>query len=138
MEDLEQYSTPRSDEERLEYNLNYNSSLSDIGEIERFRYLYSSNSPLNLGAISIKLNFDVEADNLNRLMLIDLDKLEELICSEHHCSICLEQYVNSTNEEAKVSKVQCGHYFHNNCIEKWMSKNNLTCPICRTPMTVIS
>ena len=41
------------------------------------------------------------------------------------CSICLEKL-----NKNKVY-LNCNHYFHKDCINKWKTRNN-TCPICRT------
>jgi hypothetical protein len=42
------------------------------------------------------------------------------------CSICL-QYI----EKNKIcKKLSCGHLFHCECIDKWLS-DNITCPYCR-------
>ena len=41
------------------------------------------------------------------------------------CSICLEKL-----NKNKVY-LNCSHYFHKDCINKWKTRNN-TCPICRT------
>ena len=41
------------------------------------------------------------------------------------CSICLEP-IN------KETKLNCGHCFHPECIEKWFDGND-TCPYCRDP-----
>lgn len=39
------------------------------------------------------------------------------------CTICL-------SETECDRQLYCGHSFHNECIEKWLEKNN-TCPNCR-------
>ena len=46
------------------------------------------------------------------------------------CSICLEKL-----NKNKVY-LNCSHYFHKDCINKWKTRNN-TCPICRTRITLI-
>lgn len=40
------------------------------------------------------------------------------------CAICLEY--------EGTEKIKCGHEFHDQCIEKWLSIKN-SCPICRQP-----
>ena len=42
------------------------------------------------------------------------------------CTICLD------NIENNCIKLECGHYFHMNCIRNWMLRRNTTCPICRS------
>lgn len=39
------------------------------------------------------------------------------------CSICMEKLTYKTH-------LQCGHCFHDDCIDTWLSTHN-TCPICR-------
>ena len=47
------------------------------------------------------------------------------------CSICLEKL-----NKNKVY-LNCNHYFHKDCINKWKTRNN-TCPICRTRIIQIN
>ncbi|KAL6217879.1 hypothetical protein ACLB2K_011096 [Fragaria x ananassa] len=45
------------------------------------------------------------------------------------CSVCLVEF----EDEDVVSQLsKCGHVFHMDCIEKWMERNNFTCPLCRS------
>ncbi|CAD8072915.1 unnamed protein product [Paramecium primaurelia] len=43
------------------------------------------------------------------------------------CMICLEDY----QENQIVRTMPCWHYFHQECIDKWLHKSTL-CPICKT------
>lgn len=43
------------------------------------------------------------------------------------CGVCLSEY--EMGESLKILPL-CSHYFHQNCIEKWLSINKV-CPICR-------
>lgn len=49
-------------------------------------------------------------------------------CYNHSpdCPICLEKLVSEN-----VQELQCGHMFHNKCLEKWLEENH-TCPYCRS------
>lgn len=53
-------------------------------------------------------------------------------CSEvqQECSVCLNHF----ESESRINKLECGHLFHNVCLEKWLKYSNTTCPLCRTPM----
>ena len=53
--------------------------------------------------------------------VILLDKEEEEICS-----ICLIFFKNGD----QISRLNCGHLFHTNCVNKWIS-NKKNCPLCR-------
>jgi len=46
--------------------------------------------------------------------------------STTQCSICFEEYT----ENQKISKLPCGHFYHQYCIEKWLKRSRL-CPYCR-------
>lgn len=41
------------------------------------------------------------------------------------CSICLENF-----EQIEIYKLRCGHLFHKNCLNEWMS-HKTTCPLDR-------
>lgn len=44
------------------------------------------------------------------------------------CSICLCEF--SSDEE--LGFLQCGHFFHKDCIKQSLKKSGLKCPLCRT------
>lgn len=43
------------------------------------------------------------------------------------CTICLSDF--EMGESA--SKLPCGHFFHSDCVESWLTKSRNTCPLCR-------
>lgn len=50
-------------------------------------------------------------------------------CGDEACSVCLVEF-ESDDFVSKLSK--CGHVFHGACIEKWVERNQFTCPLCRS------
>lgn len=44
------------------------------------------------------------------------------------CPICLDAFA----EEALVRPLDCGHYFHIECIDPWLLNRSNRCPICKT------
>lgn len=52
--------------------------------------------------------------------------------SSSSCSICLMDY-----KECDFLRMlpACGHFFHDKCVDPWL-RINLTCPVCRTPITL--
>lgn len=44
--------------------------------------------------------------------------------SADQCPICLE----NSNHPVQT---RCGHFFHTNCIDRWVAGGNETCPLCR-------
>ena len=54
------------------------------------------------------------------------DYVENQTCvNEDECSICYE-----TTKDSEIIKLKCDHFFHKECIEKWVEKAG-TCPLCR-------
>ena len=45
-----------------------------------------------------------------------------------NCPICLD---NMDKESANAIKLECNHFFHNECIVKWLSMDNTICPLCK-------
>lgn len=48
-----------------------------------------------------------------------------------HCSICLGEY----EDNEVVSKLPCGHMYHDDCIGSWCS-NHTRCPLCNTDLEI--
>ena len=93
-------------------------------------------SPESLGVV-----FDL-ADEMDLIDIITLVKKrkqqvpvlglsgseERVIGDDETCPICVENLKDST-----IVKTQCGHLFHNACIQQWrVEKNN--CPYCRAEL----
>jgi hypothetical protein len=51
------------------------------------------------------------------------------------CSICLSK-LSKLVISSKSHTLSCNHTYHKNCIDEWF-KNNSTCPLCRTNITII-
>ncbi|KAI3983781.1 hypothetical protein MKX01_001185 [Papaver californicum] len=49
------------------------------------------------------------------------------------CSVCMGESETST-EEGK--RLPCNHVYHLECISKWISRSNNSCPLCRTLITL--
>ena len=61
----------------------------------------------------------------NKDLLKYVSKIEQI--PEEECSICYNNYDKGDN----ISKLNCSHIFHNECIKKWFL-NSGTCPMCRS------
>ncbi|KAK9119845.1 hypothetical protein Scep_017938 [Stephania cephalantha] len=44
------------------------------------------------------------------------------------CCVCLHGY----EAEEEVSELDCKHFFHKGCLEKWLDHKHTTCPLCRS------
>ncbi|XP_022862497.1 RING-H2 finger protein ATL22-like, partial [Olea europaea var. sylvestris] len=69
-----------------------------------------------------------------------IDELKKKYCTVSEgpnfvsCAICLEEY---QCEETIKYITQCGHYFHCDCIDQWLQKNQ-SCPVCRTSLSRVN
>lgn len=66
---------------------------------------------------------DDEGNQLTGVMFGDKEKEE--IC----CPICLVEF---EAEDAVTHLPRCAHLFHIHCIEPWLLRGHLTCPLCRS------
>ncbi|XP_031489987.1 RING-H2 finger protein ATL7-like isoform X2 [Nymphaea colorata] len=55
---------------------------------------------------------------------------ESFLIRETQCSVCLGDYESNERLQQIPS---CGHTFHMECIDSWLTKNT-TCPLCRTSL----
>ena len=114
---------------------------------ERFRYLNFPSARFN----GIYLTFEELGDFLNtvdynistveswsnrndtlekvywpKLVKKAIPVLDTILPIGEECGICL----NSLNETEVCGNMKCKHYFHCECIQKWLENKN-TCPVCR-------
>ncbi|KAJ3177762.1 hypothetical protein HDU87_004284 [Geranomyces variabilis] len=56
------------------------------------------------------------------------DDVETSSTQSDSCPICIESFV----EEEPIRELSCGHYYHCQCIELWLTTRNGICPLCRS------
>lgn len=56
---------------------------------------------------------------------------DECECEVDDCTICMEAF----QVEENVKCLPCRHWFHEACVDQWLSVN-FTCPLCRLPPTI--
>ena len=61
------------------------------------------------------------------IIIEDINKLDE---GNKSCMICLEEF----HSKEKVTALPCLHYFHTQCIKKWIQKQT-SCPVCKFELT---
>lgn len=44
------------------------------------------------------------------------------------CAVCLCEI----KEADEIRELQCQHYFHGDCLDKWIGYRHSTCPVCRS------
>lgn len=71
-------------------------------------------------------NINKDIMNDNKSDSYDINSNE----SDNECVICLENL-----SEDDIAILECGHYFHYKCVEKWLKKEN--CPTCRDGEVIV-
>lgn len=51
-------------------------------------------------------------------------------CGAMACQVCLDEL----RPADEVSRLPCGHAFHDECISRWLTECRATCPICASPL----
>jgi hypothetical protein len=110
--------------------------INSINSINSIFYILLDNT-LN---VSDYFNHDLE-DVKVTLTQDDFNKLNEIKVSKENyenykreCNICMDDY----KIDDLVIEVPCKHVFHKECIENWLCKEKISCPICRTDCRNIS
>jgi hypothetical protein len=73
----------------------------------------------SITSILYKKPTDIFIDKCTRIKKNEEDKV---------CSICLNNF--KKNELKRT--LHCNHEYHKKCIDKWINKNNNSCPTCRS------
>lgn len=55
--------------------------------------------------------------------------------TDEPCSICFQKFAAS-KDRATTHTTSCGHIFHADCVEAWLSCSGKACPICRADLVV--
>ena len=75
---------------------------------------------------------DDNSDSISKEALESLPVVEfkdsNISTEDANCGICLCSY--ESNDLIKL--LPCGHHFHSDCIDQWLSVNK-TCPYCKQP-----
>ena len=83
------------------------------------------------------LQLEEEVGNVNKGM--SKDKIKEIPIKPYHkalfedncqCIICMESF----SENELVKQLPCGHIFHGDCIDHWLSQQK-NCPFCKAECT---
>ncbi|TPX33463.1 hypothetical protein SmJEL517_g03678 [Synchytrium microbalum] len=55
------------------------------------------------------------------------DEKDDAVYEQDACCICIEDYKDGD----KLRELLCGHYFHIQCIDPWLSRDSPFCPLCK-------
>jgi hypothetical protein len=103
--------------------------------------IYSHNSMINIlnsifNELEGNLNENELTDNTFEDVIItvdenDIKKLKSIKLQsniDNNCIICMENMI----KDEIVTELNCGHFFHTECIEPYLKQYNYKCPICRS------
>ena len=122
------------------YNFEYNFGTSEGTAAEENLYLRDVNDRTRNDHLSnlqyhsyrdSEENVELLDKYVNRFKSINLDynSLETTNNKDIVCSICLD---NNDNDNLKYKLPNCTHFYHKDCIDKWIKLHNNSCPTCRT------
>ena len=108
----------------MSHSINFNNigsqTLNPEQIFSNFNNLVNTINQHNQNMEDVKVTLD-ESDLAN----IKTEVLEaDLNCK---CSICMMDL----KKDEKVSKLECEHIFHTDCILQWLKEYNYKCPVCR-------
>lgn len=73
-------------------------------------------------------SFDPVFSDFN-ILSSDLIKFKNLLTQDNpHCTICFEDFEG--DEDVRI--LECQHYFHPKCIDRWLIGHSKKCPCCRS------
>ena len=122
--------------------VSFMSMILNIGQSIYFLYYYNHNNfMLAIGIlVCVIWNFEITSKIVYLLLYVNLRQTPRIQnitliksnkrCTEKitdPCPICLEEY----QIDDFITTLQCDHFFHSDCIEKWMEKSQM-CPYCRS------
>ncbi len=121
--DTNNVSTIDNNIEPIRYNTGATGTTRNIG---------ATGNPLEAQILDKLKNVPVE------LLIVQIDKLGP----QPICVICCEEFADNSPANAqllaKCKTLNCGHRYHEPCIDKWLQQNDLNqCPVCRQTKTAI-
>lgn len=69
----------------------------------------------------------VDALPERQIDIIQLSKSGDMDEGAMKCMVCLNEY----EDKESVRTMPCMHYFHKDCIDKWLLSRGRQCPICK-------
>ena len=106
-----------------------------VGIIFKLAYLVVFLLIIEIIIASLIKDYIIEDDNEsnsqddNVIQIEFIEQREDDLINFAKCTICLQ-----SNKE-DIVKLTCGHLFHKDCLEKWISYDTI-CPICRINLIV--
>ena len=120
------------------FNININNNIDDDSKIEQdiIEQLYPDPDKMTYEQL---LELEEKVGNVSKgLTKAQIRKIPRFIYQknkykniDNKCVVCQYEFKNGEN----ITKLNCGHVFHTDCVDTWLSKNKV-CPMCHKEITV--
>jgi hypothetical protein len=126
---IEQEQEQASDELYEQYTNRDQPSSSSTLLNEFFDIIFNSLTNENFNDTNIyeDVKITLTKEQFNKIDKYIINKNNLIEYEGKDCNICMDTY----NIDNIVVKLGCGHLFHTECIESWLCKEKISCPVCR-------
>lgn len=76
---------------------------------------------------------EIKILNLDLLFMYHYNNTEK---TDHYCRICNKHIMFTKTNKIKLTQGKCKHVFHKDCIDDYIRKGNILCPIDLTPWAI--
>ena len=136
--DYEDYYEDKNINNQINNHFNYNNNNDDDSKIEQdiIEQLYPDPDKMTYEQL---LELEEKVGNVSKgLTKAQIKKIPRFIYQknkykniDNKCVVCQYEFKNGEN----ITKLNCGHVFHTDCVDTWLSKNKV-CPMCHKEIIV--
>ena len=111
-------------------NLEFEHVINQIQLFDRNREFEQQNNTNNYFSNLENVKLVISPDVLSNIPIMKYSKLMSINQTNilnKTCSICQEDFEQTDT----IRQIKCGHVYHQFCIDKWLTKYDYKCPMCR-------
>ena len=69
----------------------------------------------------------LSVEQFNDLHMFRYSQKKVQLYNQSTCSICIDQFKSNQ----KICALSCDHIFHKKCVERWLTREEASCPVCK-------